>query len=209
MTATAPPAFFSARGQALLGGFEFALGGAPAGSYVTAAAERAAGVGGQVTGHPGQVVVIGAAEAHRPGQGRGGRFGQVAEEAQPGLFGGVLVVEFLDQVTAALDLGAQPRGFLAQRVGAVAAVDLDVQQGQARPAGRDPDRGGIQAGRQASDDHRPQPRFDVHRAGALDAGAVPEYGHGHDRRVQAGAFRHRLILPLYGPACGDETIPGL
>ena len=143
--------------QAPLGGLELAAGGAAARRDVAAAAERVRRVGGQVTGHLGQLVVPGPAEAHRPGQRRGGRPGQVPEEVEPRLLGGVLVVERLDGVPAPLGLRAQPRGLLPQRIGAVAVVDLDVQQGQAGPAGRDPDRRRIHAGRQAADHHRLPP----------------------------------------------------
>ena len=153
-----------------------------------------AGVGGQVTGHLGQVVVPGPAEAHRPGQRRGGRPGQVPEEVEPGLHGGVLVVERLDGVAAPFGFRAQPRGLFAQRIGAVAAVDLDVQQGQAGPAGRDPDRRRIHGGRQAADHHRLPSLRHVHRAAALHAGAVPEDGHRRDRRVKHPACQASLRL---------------
>ena len=88
--------------QALLGGFEFPAGGASAHADVAAAAERVRGVGGKMTGHLGEVVVAGAAEAHRPRQRRGGRLGQVAQEGQARLLGGVLVVERLDRVAASV-----------------------------------------------------------------------------------------------------------
>ncbi len=72
--------------------------------------------------------MAGPAEAHRPGQRRGRRPGQVAEEIEPRLLGRVLVVERLDGVAAPLDLGPQPRDLLPQRIGGVAVPDLDVQQ---------------------------------------------------------------------------------
>ena len=115
--------------QALLGGLELPARGAAPRRDVAAAAERGRRVGGQVTGHLGQVVVPGPAEAHRPGQRRGGRPGQVTQEVQPCLHGGILVVECPDGVAAPFGLRPQPRGLLPERVGAVAAVDLDVQQG--------------------------------------------------------------------------------
>ena len=179
--------------QAPLGGLELEARGAAPRRDVAAPAERVRGVGGQVTGHLGQVVVAGPAEAHRPGQRRGGRPGQVAKEVQPRLYGGVLVVERPDGVPAALGLRPQPRGLLPERIGAVAVVDLDVQQGQAGPAGRDPDRRRIHAGRQPADHHRlPSPRH-AHRAAALHAGAVPEDGHRRDRCVEHRRVKHRCF----------------
>ena len=191
--------------QAPLGGLELAAGVAAPRRDVAAPAERVRGVGGQVTGHLGQVVVAGPAEAHRPGQRRGGRPGQVAQEVQPRLHGGVLVVERPDGVAAPFGLGPQPRGLLPERVGAVAAVDLDVQQGQAGSAGRDPDRRRIHAGRQAADHHRLPSLRHAHRAAALHAGAVPEDGHRRDRRVDPQRVRHRSgspSLPWPGAAPG-------
>ena len=133
--------------QAPFGGLELpARGAAPCGD-VAAPAECVAGVGGQVTRHLGQVVVAGPAEAHRPGQRRGGRPGQVTQEVEPRLHGGVLVVEGADGVAAPFGFGAQPRGLVPERVGAVAVVNLDGQQGQAGPACRHPDRRRIHAGR--------------------------------------------------------------
>ena len=174
---------FFRRGQALLGGLQFPLGGASARADLAAAAERCRGVSGQMTGHPGEVVVAGAAEPHRPRKCRSGRLGQVAQEVQAHLLGGVLVVERLDGIAASVDLRTQPGGLLAQGIGAVATVYLDVQQGQIPPAGRDAHRRRIRAGRQVADHHGPQPRLHAHRAAALYAGAVPEDGHGRDRRV--------------------------
>ena len=136
-----------------------------------------------MAGHLGEVVVAGAAGPHRPRKCRSGRLGQVAQEVQAGLLGGVLVVERLDAIAASVDLRTQPGGLLAQRIGAVATVYLDVQQGQIPPAGRDAHRRRIRAGRQVADHHGPQPRLHAHRAAALHAGAVPEDGHGRDRRV--------------------------
>ena len=175
--------------QAPLGGLELEARGAAPRRDVAAPAERVRGVGGQVTGHLGQVVVAGPAEAHRPGQRRGGRPGQVAQEVQPRLHGGVLVVKRPDGVPAALGLRPQPRGLLPERIDAVAVVNLDVQQGQAGPAGRDPDRRGIHVGRQGADHHRLPSRRHAHRAAALHPGAVPEDGHRRDRRVE-----HRRCL---------------
>ena len=191
-------------GQAALGGFELPAGVAAARRDVAAAAERVPGVGGQVTGHLGQVVVPGPAEAHRPGQRHGGCPGQVPEKVELGLHGGVLVVERLDGVAALFGFRAQPRSLFAQRIGAVAAVDLDVQQGQAGPAGGDPDRRRIHAGRQAADHHCLPSLGHVHRAAALHAGAVPEDGHRRNRRVKHRRVRHRsgspsLPLPGAGP----------
>ncbi len=136
-----------------------------------------------MTGHPGEIVMVGAAEPHRPRKCRSGRLGQVAQEVQARLFGGVLVVKRLDGIAAPVNLRTQPRGLLAQGIGAVATVDLDVQQGQIRPAGRDANRRRIRAGRQVADHYRPQPPLHVHRAAALYAGAVPEDGHGRNRCV--------------------------
>ena len=181
--------------QAPLGGFELAAGVAAPHRDVAAPAERVRGVGGQVTGHLGQVVVAGPAEAHRPGQRRGGRPGQVAKEIELCLHGGVLVVEGPHGVAAPFGLGPQPRGLLPERIGAVAAVNLDVQQGQAGPAGRDPDRRRIHAGRQAADHHRLPSLRHAHRAAALHAGAVPEDGHRRDRRVDSQRVRHRSGSP--------------
>ena len=147
-----------------------------------------------MTGHLGQVVVAGPAEAHRPGQRRGGRPGQVAQEVEPRLHGGVLVVERLDGVAAPLSLRPQPRGLLPERIGAVAAVNLDVQQGQAGPAGRNPDGRRIHAGRQAADHHRLPSLRHAHRAAALHAGAVPEDGHRRDRRVEVSACQASFRL---------------
>ena len=181
--------------QAPLGGLELAAGVAAPRRDVAAPGERVRGVGRQVTGHLGQVVVAGPAEAHRPRHRRGGRPGQVAQEVQPRLHGGVLVVERPDGVAAPLGLGPQPRGLLPERVGAVAAVNLDVQQGQAGSARRDPDRRRIHAGRQAADHHRLPSRRHAHRAAALQAGAVPEDGHRRDRRVERPRVRHRSGSP--------------
>ena len=182
--------------QALLGGFELAAGGAAAGVDFAAAAERGRGVGGQVAGHPGQVVLAGAAEAHRPRQRRGGRLGQVAEEGQPSLLGRVLVVELLDLVAAPVDVRTQLRGLSAQRIGPVTAVHLDVQQGQAVAAGGDADRGRVHAAGQPADHDRPQSGCHAGQAAALDPGAVPEDGHRYDRRVNAGILRHSRVPPV-------------
>jgi hypothetical protein len=92
-------------GKALLRGFEFPLGGAPARADLAAASKRARGVGGEMSGHLAQVVVVGAAEAHRPRQGGSGRLGQVPQEAQARLFGGVLVVKRLDRIPASFYFG--------------------------------------------------------------------------------------------------------
>ncbi len=147
-----------------------------------------------MTGHPGKVVVAGAAEPHRPRKCRSGRLGQVTGEVQARLFGGVLVVERLDRIAASVNLRTQPRGLLAQGIGAVATVYLDVQQGQILPAGRDANRRRIRAGRQVADHDSPQPRLYAHRAAALHAGAVPENGHGRDRRIKTSALRHPPLL---------------
>jgi hypothetical protein len=191
--------------QAPLSGLELAAGVAAPRRDVAAPAERVRSVGGQVTGHLGQVVVAGPAEAHRPGQRGGGRPGQVAQEVQPRLHGGVLVAERPDGVAEPFGLGPQPRGLLPERIGAVAAVNLDVQQGQAGPAGRDPDRRRIHAGRQAADHHRLPSLRHAHRAAALHAGAVPEDGHRRDRRSECPCVRHRSgspSLPWPGAAPG-------
>jgi hypothetical protein len=182
--------------QAYLGGFEFPAGDPPARVDIAAPAERPRGVGGQVTGHLGQVITAGATKAHRPRQGRGGRLGQVAREVQARLLRGFLVVERLHGVAAPVHLHAQPRGLLAQRVSPVLTVDLDVQQGQAWPASRDAYRGRVHAGRQAADDHRLEPGRHAHRAAALYAGAVSEDRHARDRRVKTSAFRHPPLLFL-------------
>ena len=179
--------------QAPLGGFEFPAGDPATRPDVAAPAERVRRVGGQVPGHPAQLVVPGPAEAHRAGQRRGGRPGQVAKEVQVRLHGGVLVVERPDRVAAPFGLPAQPRDLLPQRIGAVAAVDLDVQQGQPRPARPDPDRRRIQAGRQAAYHHRLPSRHHAHRAAALHAGAVPEDGHPRDRRIKTHTLSHRFL----------------
>ena len=184
----------SRRGQALFGGFELPAGGAAARADLAAAAQRARSVSGQVTGHPGKVVVVGAAEPHRPRKCRSGRLGQVACEVQARLLGGVLVVERLDRIAASVNLRTQPRGLLAQGIGAVATVYLDVQQGQIPPAGRDANRRRIRAGRQVADHYSPQPRLYAHRAAALHAGAVPKNGHGRDRRIKTSALRHPALL---------------
>ena len=126
--------------QALLGGFELAAGGAAAGVDLAAAAERGRGVGGQVAGHPGQVVLAGAAEAHRPRQRRGGRLGQVAEEGQPRLLGRVLVVELLDLVAAPVDVRTQLRGLsrAADRSGSGGAPRRPAGPGRRRGRRRGP-----------------------------------------------------------------------
>ena len=198
---------FFCLGEPLLGGFEFAAGGAPALADVAAAAERARRVSGQMTGHLGEVVVAGAAEAQRPRQRRGGRLGQVAQKGQARLFGGVLVVKRLDGVAASVGLRPQPRGLLAQGVGAVAVVYLDVQQGQIPPAGRDANRRRIYARRQVADHYRPQPRLHVHRAAAPHPGAVYEDGHGRDRCVQGGALHHRPLLAPRALSSVQHTVP--
>jgi hypothetical protein len=87
-----------------------------------------------MAGHPGEVVLVGAAETQRPRKCRSGRLGQVAQKAQTRLFGGVLIVKRLDGVAPPFDLRTQPRGFPAQGIGAVATVYLDVQQGKIPPA---------------------------------------------------------------------------
>jgi len=156
-----------------------------------------------MTGHPREIVVVAAAEAHRPGERRGGGLGQVAQEPQPRLFGRVLVVKLLDQIAAPLDVRTQPRGVLAQRISVVATAYLDVQQSQARPSGRDPHRRRVHADRQPADHDRPQPGLQVHRAAALDASAVPEDSHGHDGRVNAGS-RHHQLPPI---AAGTPIVP--
>ena len=181
--------------QAPFGGLELPARGAAPRRDVAATAERVAGVGGQVTGHLGQVVVAGPAEAHRPGQRRGGRPGQMAQEVEPRLHGGVLVVEGPDGVAAPFGFRAQPRGLVPERIGPVAVVNLDGQQGQAGPAGRHPDRRRIHAGRQAADHHRLRSLRHAHRAVALHAGAVPEDGHRRNRSLE-----HRTILP-HGRYC--------
>ena len=161
---------------------------------VAAAAERGRGVRGQVAGHQTQVLVAGPAEADRPGQRHGGRPGQVAEEVQLRLHDGVLVVEFADGVAAPFGLRLQPRHLRPQRIGAIAVADLDVQQGQAGAARRDPDRRRIQAGRQAADHDRPAPRRQRHHApAARHPGAVPEDGHRRDRRIQTHTLSHRFL----------------
>ena len=180
-------------GQPLFGGFEFPLGGASARADLPAAREGARGVGAEMAGHPGEVVVVGAAETQRPRKCRGGRLGQVVQEAQTRLFGGVLIVKSLDSVAASFDLQTQPRGFLPQGIGAVATVHLDVQQGQIPPAGGDANRVRIHGCRQVADHYRPQPGLQVHHAATLHAGAVLEDGHARDRCVQASALRHRSL----------------
>ena len=181
--------------QAPFGGLEFPARGAAPRRDVAPLAERVAGVGGQVTGHLGQVVVAGPAETHRPGQRRGGRPGQVAQEVEPRLHGGILVVEGPDGVAAPFGLRAQPRGLVPERVGPVAVVNLDGQQGQAGPAGRHPDRRRIHAGRQAANHHRLRSLRHAHRAAALHAGAVPEDGHRRNWSLE-----HTTILP-HRPYC--------
>ena len=199
---------FPRRLQALLGSFEFPAGGAHPRADLTAPAQRACSVAGQVAGHPGKVVMIGPAEAYRPGQRRSGRPGQVAGEVQARLLGGVLVLEGLDGITAFVHVRPQPRGLLAQRIGAVPMVYLDIQQGQARPAGCHANRCRIHAGRKAANHHRLQPWLHAGGAGALHAGTVPEHRHGDDRCVKASVFRHRLsrsaaratVVPHFVPA---------
>jgi hypothetical protein len=105
-------------GQALLGGFEFPLGGASARTDFAAVLKRARGVGGEMTSHLGQVVVVGPAEAHRPRKRCSGGLGQVAQEAQARLFGGVLVVKRPDGIPASFHFGTQPPGFLTKGIGA-------------------------------------------------------------------------------------------
>jgi hypothetical protein len=80
-----------------------------------------------MTGHLGEVVVADAAEAHRPGKCGGGGLGQVTQ-TQTRLFGGIPVVQRLAGVAATFDLRTQLRGFVAERLGTVAAVHLNVQQ---------------------------------------------------------------------------------
>ena len=96
---------FFCLGKALLGGFEFPLGSAPARADFAATSESPRGIGGQMTGHPGQVVLVGAAKAHRPRKRGSGRLGQVAQKAQARLFGGVLVVKLLDSIPASFRFG--------------------------------------------------------------------------------------------------------
>ena len=126
----------------------------------------------------------------------------MAKEIELCLHGGVLVVEGPHGVAAPFGLGPQPHGLVPERIGAVAAVNLDGQQGQAGPARRDPDRRRIHDGRQAADHHRLPSLRHAHRAAALHAGAVPEDGHRRDRRLEhrrverrcfkLGALSHRF-----------------
>ena len=164
----------------------------------------ARGVSGQMTGHLGEVVVAGAAETQRPRQCRGGRLGQVAQKAQTRLFGGVLIVKRLNGVAASFDLRTQLRGFLAERIGAVATVHLNVQQNQIPSMGRDPNRGRIHRCGQVADHYGPA-RLHAHRAAALHARAVLEDGHGRDRCVEASALRHPALLS----ARVRSTVPNL
>ena len=105
-----------------------------------------------MTGHPGQIVVTGPAEAHRAREGRGGGLGQVAQEAEPASSAVSSSSKSLDQVAASVTSARSRAVSSRQRIGAVPAMHLDVQQGQARPAGRDTNRRGIHAGGQATDD---------------------------------------------------------
>ena len=94
-------------GEARHRGVELPLRDALAGGDLAPSAERGRGGRGQVAGHARQLVVAGPPAAHRPGERGRRRFGQVAEEAEPGLFGLVGVVELLDRVAAALDFRPQ------------------------------------------------------------------------------------------------------
>ena len=180
--------------QALLRSIELPVGGSSACTDFAATPECARGVSGQMTGHLGEVVMAGAAEAHRPGKCGGCGLGQVAQKAQACLFGGVLVVKRLNGVAASVDLRTQLRGSVAERIGTIAAVHLDVQQDQIPPMGRDPNRGRIHRCGQVADHYGPQPGLHAHRAAALHARAVLEDGHGPDRRVEASALRHPALL---------------
>ena len=155
--------------QALLRSIELPVGGSSACTDFAATPECARGVSGQMTGHLGEVIVVGAAEAHRPGKCGGCGLGQVIQEAQTRLFGGVLVVKRLNGVAASVDLRTQLRGFVAERVGTIAAVHLDVQQDQIPPMGRDANRGRIHRCGQVADHYGPQPGLHAHRAAALHA----------------------------------------
>ena len=189
------------RGQARLGGGELPLGGALAGGDLAPFRERARSGRGQVAGHARQLVVAGPAGADRPREGGGSGLRQVAEEAEPGLLGGILVDELLHRVAPALDLGPQPRGLLAQRLGADPAAHLDVEQGEVAAAGGDADAGGVDRGRKIPDDDRSRPGRQLGHAGAQYPRAVPEHGHAGDRRV------HRLVSRPR--PCGRRCCGGL
>ena len=92
-----------------------------------------------MAGHPRQLVVAGPPDAQRPGERGRRRLGQVAEEAEPGPFRLVGVVEFLDRVAAPLDVRPQLGERLAPRLRGDAALHFDVEQGQAMAPRGDPD----------------------------------------------------------------------
>jgi hypothetical protein len=162
-----------------------------------------------MTGHPGQVVVASAAEAHCPRKCCSRGLGQVAQEAQARLFGGVLVVKRLDSIRASFHFGTQPAGFLTEGVCAVAAVYLDIQQRQSLPAGRDADRVRIHGCRQVTDHDGLQPLLQAHHAAALHARAVPEDGHRRDRCLEASALRHTASSSRARACTASELGAGL
>jgi hypothetical protein len=67
---------------------------------------------------------------YRGAKAHSGRLGQVVQEVQASMLGGVLIVKRLEGIAAPVHLRTQPHGLLTQRIGAVATVYLNVQQGQ-------------------------------------------------------------------------------
>jgi hypothetical protein len=170
--------------QPLLGGVKLSAGGPQPGGDLPAAGQGALGSLRQVPGHARQFRVVGAAGADRARERGGRRLRQVAEEAQSGLLRRVLVLQFLDRVPQSLQVGSQPRGVLAYRVGPEPAVHLDLKQRHPGSAHRDADRGLVRARRQRSDLDAPEARGHVHLPRARHPRAVPEDSHSNDGRFQ-------------------------
>src|SRR5215467_9994858 len=82
-----------------------------------------------MVGHLVELALASPPDSDCPGQRRGRGVGQMVGEVEARLTRGVLVVERLHGVAAALNLRAQSRSLLAHWVSAVPPVHLDLEQG--------------------------------------------------------------------------------
>ncbi len=171
-------------GEALHRRVELALRDALARGDLAPPGERGGGGRRQVAGHARELLVAGPPRAQRPGERGRRRLGQVAEEAEPGAFRLVGVVEFLDRVAAPLDVRPQLGERLPPRLRGDAALHLDVEQRQVVPPGRDPDGRRVRGVRKAGDHQGMNPLLNRRHPGPRYPRAVREDGNAGDRRIR-------------------------